>query len=186
MFARTERLLLRPGFPEDAPALVAAIADDHVVRQLAKVPWPYRLSDAQAFLRVQHHPLLPSLLAFERTSEAPRLVGSCALNRRPSGSVELGYWVARSEWGRGIATEACTAMIAIAQALRLPALEASHFLDNPKSGRILEKLGFHPTGVIAPLFCKARGEDVPARFFRLGLQRACAPQVQDDEETLAA
>ena len=27
MFARTERLLLRPGFPEDAPALFAAIAD---------------------------------------------------------------------------------------------------------------------------------------------------------------
>ena len=34
MFARTPRLLLRPGFPEDAPALVAAIADEAIVRNL--------------------------------------------------------------------------------------------------------------------------------------------------------
>ena len=40
MFARTARLLLRPGFPEDAPALAAAIADEAVVRNLAVVPWP--------------------------------------------------------------------------------------------------------------------------------------------------
>ena len=32
MFARTERLLLRPGFPEDAPALFRAIADEGIVR----------------------------------------------------------------------------------------------------------------------------------------------------------
>ena len=33
MFARTPRLLLRPGFPEDAPALAAAIADEAIVAQ---------------------------------------------------------------------------------------------------------------------------------------------------------
>jgi len=35
MFARTARLLLRPGFPEDAPALAAAIGDEAVVRHLS-------------------------------------------------------------------------------------------------------------------------------------------------------
>ena len=43
MFARTPRLLLRPGFPEDAPALAAAIADEAIARNLANVPWPYRM-----------------------------------------------------------------------------------------------------------------------------------------------
>ena len=42
MFARTERLLLRPGWAEDAPALARAIADEQVVRNLATAPWPYR------------------------------------------------------------------------------------------------------------------------------------------------
>ena len=48
MFARTPRLLLRPGFPEDAPALAAAIADKAIGRNLVSVPWPYRMRDAEA------------------------------------------------------------------------------------------------------------------------------------------
>ena len=50
MFARTPRLLLRPGFPEDAPALAAAMSDAAIARNLAVVPWPYTLRDAEAFL----------------------------------------------------------------------------------------------------------------------------------------
>src|SRR4029453_3588759 len=50
MFARTERLLLRPGWAEDAPALARAIADEQVVRNLATAPWPFALEDAEAFL----------------------------------------------------------------------------------------------------------------------------------------
>ena len=50
MFARTERLLLRPGWIEDAPAVHRAIADERVVRNLATAPWPYSLADAEAFL----------------------------------------------------------------------------------------------------------------------------------------
>ena len=48
MFARTKRLLLRPGWAEDAPALAAAIADEKIVRNLATAPWPYRMRDAEA------------------------------------------------------------------------------------------------------------------------------------------
>src|SRR3989344_9521016 len=39
MFARTERLLLRPGWQEDAPALAKAIGEEGVVRNLATAPW---------------------------------------------------------------------------------------------------------------------------------------------------
>ncbi|MBA3730647.1 MAG: GNAT family N-acetyltransferase, partial [Sphingomonas sp.] len=42
MFTRTARLLLRPGWAEDAPALAAAIGDERIVRNLATAPWPYR------------------------------------------------------------------------------------------------------------------------------------------------
>ena len=59
MFARTPRLLLRPGFPEDAPALAAAIADEAIVRNLAIAPWPYRMRDAEAFLASPRDPSCP-------------------------------------------------------------------------------------------------------------------------------
>lgn len=169
MFARTPRLLLRPGFPEDAPALAAAIADEAIVRNLAAAPWPYSMRDAEAFLAKPRDPVLPSLLIFERTQAEPRLVGACGLGRRPSGAVEMGYWIARPMWGRGFATEAGIALIGIARALGLSQIEGSHFIDNPASARVLDKLGFESTGLIAPRMNCARGEEVPARLMRLRL-----------------
>ena len=181
MFARTPRLLLRPGFPEDAPALAAGIADEAIARNLATVPWPYRMRDAEAFLASPRDPILPSLLIFERGQNAPQLVGSCGLGRRPSGAVEMGYWIARPFWGRGIATEACTALVDIARTLGLATLEGSHFIDNPASARVLEKLGFEPIGIIAPRMSCARGLEVPARLMRLRLAA-----VEEQEAALAA
>ena len=170
MFARTPRLLLRPGFPEDAPALAAAIGDEAIVRNLAAAPWPYSMRDAEAFLAKPRDPVLPSLLIFERTAAGPRLVGACGLGRRPSGAVEMGYWITRPAWGHGFATEAGIALIGIARALGLRQLEGSHFIDNPASARVLDKLGFESTGLIAPRMNCARGEEVPARLMRLRLK----------------
>jgi RimJ/RimL family protein N-acetyltransferase len=179
MFTRTERLLLRPGWAEDAPALAAAIADERIVRNLATAPWPYRLRDAEAFLAQPRDPLLPSFLVFERTDGEPRLIGSCGLGRRPSGAVELGYWIARPFWGQGFATEASAALVEIARALRLPRLQASHFLDNPASGRVLEKLGFEPLGITAPRLSCARGTEAQSKIFALELARAEADQTRE-------
>lgn len=171
MFARTERLLLRPGWAEDAGALFEAIADERIVCNLASAPWPYRACHAEAFLATERRPDEPSLLIFRRcTDEAPQLIGTIGIGSRPSGSKELGYWIARPFWGRGYATEAAAALIGIARdGLRLPRLEAGHFVDNPASGRVLEKLGFRPTGVVAPRFSAGRGKEAQSRLFELEL-----------------
>ena len=181
MFTRTARLLLRPGWAEDAPALCAAIGDERIVRNLATAPWPYRLRDAEAFLVQPRDPLLPSFLVFERTDGEPQLVGSCGLGRRPSGTVELGYWIARPFWGRGFATEASAALVEIARTLRLPRLQASYFLDNPASGRVLEKLGFEPTGVTAPRLSCGRGTEAQSKMLALKLAENAG-----GEESIAA
>lgn len=176
MFARTERLLLRPGWIEDAPALLRAIGDEAIVRNLASVPWPYRLADAETFLATERRPDEPVMLITRRTAGAPEIIGTIGLGRRPNGEVEFGYWIARRHWGRGYATEAAQAMVEIARdALRLPRLHAGHFLDNPASGRVLEKVGFRPTGVIAPRFSAGRRGTAPCRLFRLDFDRAEAP-----------
>lgn len=183
MFARTERLLLRPGWAEDAPALAQAIADENIVRNLASAPWPFALRDAEAFLAAPRDPVLPSFLVYQRTAGAPSLVGACGLGRRPSGAVELGYWIARDSWNQGFATEAGHALLAIAEALGLPRLEASYFIDNPASGRVLEKLGFVPTGVVAPRASCARRAEASARLMRLQLR---ATTLIGQNEALAA
>lgn len=166
MFARTDRLLLRPGWAEDAPALAAAIADEAIVRNLASAPWPYNLTDAKAHLNAQATARLPSFVIVRRTRGAPELIGMVGLGEAPDGEIELGYWIARPNWGQGYATEAAAAVIDIARdGLRLKRLTASHFLDNPASGRVLEKLGFQATGDIASRFSKGRGEAAPSKVF---------------------
>jgi RimJ/RimL family protein N-acetyltransferase len=172
MFAVTERLLLRPGWSEDAPALFRAIADEGIVRNLAQAPWPYRLADAESFLARTRGPRDGTSLIFLRTGGAPRLVGGIGFGpmegRAPL--LEFGYWIARRYWGLGIATEAGRALIANARdTLRLKRLDAGHFVDNPASGRVLAKLGFRPTGVTRSRFSAGRGAEAPCREFVLDL-----------------
>ena len=76
----------------------------------------------KAFLAAPRDPAMPSFLITERTDGAPVIVGACGLGRRPSGAVELGYWIGRAHWGKGFATEAGRALIEIAKALKLPRL----------------------------------------------------------------
>jgi RimJ/RimL family protein N-acetyltransferase len=81
----------------------------------------------------------------------------------------MGYWIARPYWGRGFATVASQALIDIGRTLKLPRLEASHFIDNPASGRVLEKLGFVATGLSAARYSCARGGEAIAKLYRLRL-----------------
>ncbi len=172
MFVRTERLLLRPGWTQDAPALFEAIGDERIVRNLATAPWPYRPGDAEAWLATERKASEPSLLIFRCTDAAPELVGAVGFGRKPAGGVEFGYWIARCHWGRGYATEAGRAVLAAARhSLRLKRLDAGHFLDNPASGRVLEKLGFKPVGKIVPYYSAGRGEAAPCRLFELEFDR---------------
>ncbi|HTU12195.1 MAG TPA: GNAT family N-acetyltransferase [Allosphingosinicella sp.] len=170
MFARTERLLLRPGWREDAPALCRAIADEGIVRNLASAPWPYDRSHAEAFLARDHRPGGGPRFIFLRGDGPPALVGCIGVDPGPDGVPELGYWIARPYWGLGIATEAGRAVLANARdSLRLPRLVAGHFIDNPASGRVLQKLGFRPTGVTRGRYSAGRDGIAPVREYALDL-----------------
>lgn len=170
MFARTSRLMLRPGWGEDAPALHAAIGDEAVLGMLGRAPYPYAIEDAEAFLAAATD--LPRLLILARTDAAPDLVGGIGLLRNEDGEVELGYWIARHAWGRGFATEAGHAMMEIAATLGLRRVVAGHHVGNAAFARVLTKLGFERTGRIAPRYSRARDHFVPTALYARDT-RAC-------------
>ena len=182
MFARTSRLTLRPAWPEDAPALSQAIGHEQVVKMLSRVPWPYALGDAQDFLSRPRASTDAFFLILSHEQEYPRIIGGMGIHPEAEAGHEFGYWLTPSAWGRGYATEAGRAVVAIARhALGLKRLNAGHFIDNPASGRVLTKLGFRPTGAVVPRYCQARGTDMPCAEFELDLgeSRPC-------EERMAA
>jgi len=168
MFARTPRLLLRPGWMEDAPALAEAIGDPSILRNLTRAPATYAHADAEAFLAAPQDPRLPCLLAFTRTKGAPRLVGGCGVHQAEDGTVELGYWIARPYWGLGFATEAAHAVMHMARASGVRDVRAAHFADNPASGNILRKIGFRYTGRIEKRFSLGRGASADCLIFEEG------------------
>ena len=170
MFVRTERLLLRPGWTDDAPALVDAIGHAPVARMLTRAPWPYAFADAHEFLSRPHTPTAPSFLIFLRTTGKPRLIGGIGLNAQGV-EAELGYWITPDHWGLGFATEAGRAVVDMARhSLRLSRLRASHFVDNIASGNVLAKLGFVRTGQVRPITSPARDGEALAIDYCLGLQ----------------
>jgi len=187
MFARTERLLLRPGWVDDAPALHEAIAHEAVATKLARLPWPYSLEDAQAYLSRPFDRHAPQFLMFARTAGKPRLVGGIGLELADCGA-ELGYWLAPQYWGLGFATEGGRAVVDIArESLRLPRLIASHFIDNPASGHVLRKLGFERTGKVVERHCASRGRAIASPRYVLDLaEDSGCPDDNMGERTLLA
>lgn len=172
MFIRSERLFLRPAWPEDWAELHAAIDDEGVVRNLARAPWPYRADDARWFVNRQQDPRHPDFLVTLPGADGTRIIGCAGIAPGEQGAVELGYWIARDQWGRGYATEAARAVLTVARALGHGRIEASHFLDNPASGRVLRKLGFVPTGEHRPRRSEGRGSVVTSVVYQIHLGEA--------------
>lgn len=170
MFICTQRLLLRPPWPEDASAIAAALAERDLAFNLAQVPHPYTQGDAEDFIaRFESAEPQPTFVILTREAKGTAVAGCIGLFRaeeasgRESGNWELGYWVAKDWWGRGYATEAARAVLELGfLGLRLPRVVAGHFIDNPASYRVLEKLGFEQTDE-GLRHCLARDCNVPCR-----------------------
>lgn len=169
MFHRSERLLLRPIWPEDWQGVLSGIADEGVVRNLASAPWPYSEQDARAFTALPIAPLHPRFLITRARDAA--VIGCIGIDPVPGepDAIEIGYWIARPHWGQGYATEAGRAVIEIARTLGYVRLYGSHFLDNPASGKVLAKLGFTPTGRVVERHSCGRGEKAQTAEYSLDL-----------------
>jgi len=146
--------------------LLRAIADEDIVRNLASAPWPYTIADAQGLASSEFNPAEPRLFIF--LGGTGELIGVAGLDSMADGEVELGYWIAKDHWNRGYAYEAARQMIEIARAeLKLPRLVAGYFVDNPASGRVLEKLGFVPLPKLVDRASRGRGGAAPCRMCTL-------------------
>ena len=161
MFIRSERLFLRPGWPEDWTEILAQVADEGVVRNLVQVPWPYTPEAARQFAVQPQDARCPHFLITRPGPQGAELIGCVGLKQGEAGA-ELGYWIGRDHWGQGYATEAARAVLSLAKTLGHRRLRARHFADNPASGRVLRKLGFAPTGVVSESFSHARGAMAPS------------------------
>lgn len=156
---RTPRFVLRPSQVGDAEPIARFLNDFEVSGNLARVPFPYHLSDAKAWLRTR----LPNMPA-EATNFAIELpgqgfAGQVGFHPGANGPI-LGYWLGRPFWGEGIMTEAVIASLDwLFSVSAEPEVYSGVFHFNAASLAIQAKLGFTQTGR-STLLCLARGAEV--------------------------
>jgi RimJ/RimL family protein N-acetyltransferase len=161
----TDRLTLRPLIPDDAWRIADLANDYEVARMLVPLPHPYSLRDAEQFIERMRSADPRADHAFGMEHRSFGLVGVLGFQRADGPITEMGYWLGRTFWGCGLATEAARAALAWAFGdWGKRAIMASHFADNPASGRVLAKAGFLYTGEVRELRSLARGTHAPARM----------------------
>jgi RimJ/RimL family protein N-acetyltransferase len=162
---KTERLVLRAPRPEDAKPITGLINDRRIAENTARIPHPYSLADARAFLaQVNRDRSEPSFLI---TLSDGTIIGGCGIQVSNGPDPELGYWIGVPYWGRGYVTEAARALIDHAFGeLGCERLSSRARVSNPASRRVLEKCGFQWTGV-SLIRIRALKSSAPVDCFRL-------------------
>lgn len=147
----TERLVLRPFTPADAPEVRRLAGDRAIADTTLAIPHPYPEGAAEEWIAT-HAPGYAdrTLATFAITlRDGGALAGAIGLIIVPDHArAELGYWVGVPYWNRGYATEAGRALLEFGfDVLGLHRIQAHYLIRNPASGRVLEKIGMRPEGI---------------------------------------
>ena len=179
----TERCRIRPFRSTDLESLVKHADDPLVASQLRdRFPHPYTLEAGRLFLQAIAVADPVESFAIEVNGEVVGGVGVHPGNDVGRASAEIGYWLGREFWGRGIAT---VVVGAVADHLFKEAvfgrLHAHTFEGNLASQRVLEKCGFVKEGVFRKAVLK-NGRLFDAVMFGRVDDAACARILQREAE----
>lgn len=173
----TERILLRPWNDNDADILFKYASDPDVG---PRAGWPPHKSveESLEIIRTVFHNDTNWAVELKETGEPIGAIGYLPSNGNKiparDGEPLAGYWIAKPYWNHGICTEALRLVIEhVRKTTHIPSLVSGHYVDNPASGRVMEKCGFVATGETYVDETQYQGEGKPIRVLRLELQILC-------------
>ena len=160
-----------PWRDDDAPVLFKWASDPDIG---SRAGWPPHRSveeSLEVIRTVFRDATYTWAVELKETGEAIGAMGygpscNCDLPAR-EGEPIVGYWIAKPYWNRGLCTEALGLLLEhIRLTTGVKSLIGGHFVDNPASGRVMEKCGFVPTGETAVDEAMYLGKDHPIRVLR--------------------
>ncbi|MBQ1408512.1 MAG: GNAT family N-acetyltransferase [Bacteroidales bacterium] len=176
---QTERILLRPWHDDDAAALYKYASDPEVG---PRAGWPPHKSveESLEIIRTLFHSdhiwaIELKCAGGDASVPSGEPIGCIGYYTHGESNIdigendaEVGYWVARPYWNRGICTEALRLLVDYCfNDKGFSTLWADYFPDNPASGKVMEKLGFRDTGDINYCSRLQIGNDKPVRIMQL-------------------
>jgi ribosomal-protein-alanine N-acetyltransferase len=148
----TERLIIRKLTTGDAQDIYDYSRDPEVARYV--LWYPHRsIADSRFYIKCilrQYRNREPASygIALKGSGKVVGTIGFSYINNE-HGCAEIGYSLAKSQWNKGLMTEALKAMLEYGfWSLNLHRIEATHDVRNPASGKVMEKCGMRLEGVL--------------------------------------
>lgn len=147
---------------DDKYALVEFLNDKEIYDHTLLIPYPYRMKDAENWLHdvIQEERIKgrQTFWAIRDTHEYGKLIGGLGMHGKYGSRAhkdEIGYWLAKPYWGRGIMTAVVERFCEWAfSELGMARIEAPVFYFNKGSARVLEKAGFAKEGTMKKCYLK--------------------------------
>ena len=145
---------------DDKAAYLEHLQEKQIYDQTLNIPYPYTESDAEWWINhiTEETQKLGRSINWAIRNPNHLLIGGIGFQHFELGQshqAELGYWLAKPYWGKGIITEATKKVTDFAfSELGLVRVTATVFEFNLGSARVLEKAGFQLEGVLRKHFKK--------------------------------
>ena len=149
---KSKNLTLRPYRKGDEESLRKHINSKEVSRFMSTVPFPYKISDAHYW--INHNSKL------DKSKNKKEINFAVEINNNVVGGIglmhiarnhkaEIGYWLGKNYWGKGIMTESIKLVLDYAfNELKLKRVYAKVFINNKSSVNVLGKNDFKLEGIL--------------------------------------
>jgi [ribosomal protein S5]-alanine N-acetyltransferase len=148
-----KNIFLSPICMKDVDRLVKYLNDKEIYDNTLLIPFPYTKEDGEYFVNLceKKRKKYGKNTNWAIRDKNKKLIGGCGFQmkyKRNSKKDEFGYWLARPYWNKGIMTKVVNKLCEIGfKKFGLARIEATVFIHNDASGRVLEKAGFKKEGI---------------------------------------
>jgi [ribosomal protein S5]-alanine N-acetyltransferase len=168
----TDQIYLTEIQSSDKAALVEHLAEKEIYDRTLRIPYPYTEAEADKWLAIvaestKLHGQPTSWAIRETNGSLIGCIGYEGVEIGKSHRAEIGYWIAKPFWGRGIMTAVVERACSFGfSEFRLTKIVAHTFAANDASSRVLEKCGFQLEGYLRKHFMKD-GQLIDANIYGL-------------------
>ena len=138
----------------DKPSLIKYINDPEIYKYTLKIPHPYLEKDAELWINfVEKSRIEEGILKhWAVKNKTDGLIGGIGFHSKygkHSHKDEIGYWLGKPFWNNSIMTDVVKKICTIGfSEFNLTRIEATVFVNNDASKRVLEKSGFRREGTL--------------------------------------
>ncbi|ABK62230.1 MULTISPECIES: GNAT family N-acetyltransferase [Clostridium] len=168
----TERLILRKFEEDDAMDMYENWASDTEVTKYLTWETHRNVEDSKEIINLwikDYHNKEVYQWAIQ-LKDSNEIIGSISLLNVDdhNENCELGYCIGRLFWNKGLVTEAALAVIEFAfNDVGFKRIAARHDIDNPASGRVMEKCGLKYEGTLRKILKNNKGQLVDCKYYSI-------------------